>query len=111
MKWILVLVMVSATVLSDLLQSHEMKQAGEQSVSARGLVAVTPYHRAAALADSGNRRECRFVLYVHGAGAKRAAELRGAGIRRSVSCWRLCSRSLCFMNRLARGARPVRWLY
>jgi drug/metabolite transporter (DMT)-like permease len=37
MKWVLVLVMVSATILSDLLQSHEMKQAGEQSVSARGL--------------------------------------------------------------------------
>jgi drug/metabolite transporter (DMT)-like permease len=37
MKWIMVLVMVSATILSDLLQSHEMKQAGEQSVSARGL--------------------------------------------------------------------------
>jgi drug/metabolite transporter (DMT)-like permease len=37
MKWVLVIAMVSATVLSDLLQSHEMKQAGEQSVSARGL--------------------------------------------------------------------------
>src|ERR1022692_515740 len=37
MKWLLVIVMVSATVLSDLLQSYEMKQAGEQSVSARGL--------------------------------------------------------------------------
>ena len=37
MKWVLVAVMVSATVLSDLLQSHEMKRAGEQSVSARGL--------------------------------------------------------------------------
>jgi drug/metabolite transporter (DMT)-like permease len=37
MKWLLVIVMVSATVLSDLLQSHEMKQAGEQSVSAHGL--------------------------------------------------------------------------
>jgi drug/metabolite transporter (DMT)-like permease len=36
-KWILVLVMVSATIVSDLLQSYEMKQAGEQSVSARGL--------------------------------------------------------------------------
>lgn len=29
--------MVAATVLSDLLQSHEMKRAGEQSVGARGL--------------------------------------------------------------------------
>jgi drug/metabolite transporter (DMT)-like permease len=36
MKWTLVMVMVAATVLSDLLQSHEMKRAGEQSVSARG---------------------------------------------------------------------------
>jgi drug/metabolite transporter (DMT)-like permease len=37
MKWLLVAVMVFATVLSDLLQSHEMKRAGEQSMSARGL--------------------------------------------------------------------------
>src|SRR5580658_6404445 len=33
MKWVL----VAATVVSDLLQSHEMKRAGEQSVTARGL--------------------------------------------------------------------------
>jgi drug/metabolite transporter (DMT)-like permease len=37
MKWVLVAVMVSATALNDLLQSHEMKRAGEQSVDARGL--------------------------------------------------------------------------
>jgi len=37
MKWLLVSVTVIATVLSDLAQSHEMKRAGEQSVSARGL--------------------------------------------------------------------------
>ena len=37
MKWLLVALMVAATVLSDLLQSHEMKRAGEQSVGARGL--------------------------------------------------------------------------
>ena len=37
MKWILVAAMVSATVLGDLLQSHEMKRAGEQSVTAHGL--------------------------------------------------------------------------
>jgi len=37
MKWILVAAMVGATVLSDLLQSHEMKRAGEQSVGAKGL--------------------------------------------------------------------------
>jgi drug/metabolite transporter (DMT)-like permease len=37
MKWVLVTTMVLATVLSDLLQSYEMKRAGEQSVSARGL--------------------------------------------------------------------------
>ena len=36
MKWVLVAAMVFATVLGDLLQSHEMKRAGEQSVSARG---------------------------------------------------------------------------
>ena len=36
MKWLLVAAMVVATVFGDLLQSHEMKRAGEQSVSARG---------------------------------------------------------------------------
>ena len=40
MKWVLVAVMVCATVLSDLLQSYEMKRAGEQTVSARGLARV-----------------------------------------------------------------------
>ena len=38
MRWILVAAMVSATVLSDLLQSFEMKRTGEQSVDARGLL-------------------------------------------------------------------------
>ncbi len=37
MKWILLSVIVFATVLSDLLQSYEMKRSGEQSVGARGL--------------------------------------------------------------------------
>jgi uncharacterized membrane protein len=37
-KWILLSVVVLATVLSDLLQSYEMKRSGEQSVDARGLV-------------------------------------------------------------------------
>ena len=38
MKWILLSVIVFATVLSDLLQSYEMKRSGGQSVNARGLV-------------------------------------------------------------------------
>ena len=38
MKWTLVILMVAATVLSDLLQSHEMKLAGAQSVGARGML-------------------------------------------------------------------------
>lgn len=38
MKWLLVFVMVLATVLSDLLQSFEMKRSGEQSVGAHGLM-------------------------------------------------------------------------
>jgi drug/metabolite transporter (DMT)-like permease len=38
MKWLLVALMVVATVLSDLLQSYEMKRAGQQSVGARGLL-------------------------------------------------------------------------
>jgi drug/metabolite transporter (DMT)-like permease len=35
MKWFLVVLMVVATVLSDLLQSYEMKRAGEQVVGAK----------------------------------------------------------------------------
>src|SRR6204780_4085955 len=38
MKWLLVGIMVAATVVSDLLQSYEMKRAGEHSVDARVLV-------------------------------------------------------------------------
>ena len=37
MIWILLIVTVTATTLSDLLQSYEMKRSGEQSVGARGL--------------------------------------------------------------------------
>ncbi len=37
MKWFLLGIVVIATVLSDLLQSHEMKLAGEQSIGARGI--------------------------------------------------------------------------
>jgi drug/metabolite transporter (DMT)-like permease len=37
MTWVLVGIMVAATVLSDLLQSYEMKRAGEQSVGASGM--------------------------------------------------------------------------
>lgn len=37
MKWLLLGIVVSATALSDLLQSYEMKRAGEQSVGARGI--------------------------------------------------------------------------
>ena len=37
MKWVLLSVIVVATVLSDLLQSYEMKRSGEQTVDRRGL--------------------------------------------------------------------------
>ena len=37
MNWLLLGVIVVATVLGDLLQSYEMKRSGEQSVGARGL--------------------------------------------------------------------------
>jgi di/tricarboxylate transporter len=37
MQWVLLGIAVAATVLSGLLQSHEMTHAGEQSVGARGL--------------------------------------------------------------------------
>jgi len=47
MKWLLVGITVVATTLSDLLQSYELKRAGEQSVGARGIVrlARTIVHR------------------------------------------------------------------
>jgi len=38
MRWLLVAVVVTGTVLSDLLQSYEMKRAGAQSVQLRGLM-------------------------------------------------------------------------
>lgn len=37
MRWLLLAIIVCATVLSDILQSYEMKRSGEQSVNARGL--------------------------------------------------------------------------
>jgi drug/metabolite transporter (DMT)-like permease len=37
MKWVLLSIIVICTVVSDLLQSHEMKRSGEQKVNARGL--------------------------------------------------------------------------
>ena len=37
MKWLLLGIVVAATALSDLLQSHELKRAGAQSIGARGL--------------------------------------------------------------------------
>lgn len=37
MRWLLLAIIVLATVASDLLQSYEMKRSGEQSVNARGL--------------------------------------------------------------------------
>ena len=40
MKWLLVAAIVCATVLGDLLQSHQMKAAGEQSVSAHGFARI-----------------------------------------------------------------------
>jgi drug/metabolite transporter (DMT)-like permease len=38
MKWLLLGIVVSSTAMADILQSREMKRAGEQSVGARGLV-------------------------------------------------------------------------
>jgi drug/metabolite transporter (DMT)-like permease len=40
MIWLLLAIMVVCTVAGDLLQSHEMKQAGAQRVNARGLLAL-----------------------------------------------------------------------
>jgi len=37
MKWVLLSIIVVATVFGDLLQSYEMKRSGEQAVDARGL--------------------------------------------------------------------------
>jgi hypothetical protein len=68
MKWILLSIVVTATALSDLLQSHEMKRAGEQSVGA-GPGAVAADDRQAPLSDPLDRLPGDFVLRVHGAGA------------------------------------------
>jgi drug/metabolite transporter (DMT)-like permease len=38
MKWVLLSIVIAATVLSDLLQSYQMKRGGEQSAGARGLM-------------------------------------------------------------------------
>jgi drug/metabolite transporter (DMT)-like permease len=38
MKWLLLFLMITATVASDVLQSREMKLSGAQSISAPGLV-------------------------------------------------------------------------
>jgi drug/metabolite transporter (DMT)-like permease len=38
MKWVLLSIVVAATVASDLLQSYQMKRGGEQTADARGLV-------------------------------------------------------------------------
>lgn len=38
MRWVLVAMMVAATAMSDVLQSYEMKRAGEQSAGAGGLM-------------------------------------------------------------------------
>lgn len=40
MKWILLLLMITATIASDVLQSHEMKRAGAQTVGARGFARI-----------------------------------------------------------------------
>jgi drug/metabolite transporter (DMT)-like permease len=40
MRWVLLGLLVISTVISDLLQSHEMKLAGEQSGNARGLLGI-----------------------------------------------------------------------
>ncbi len=40
MTWLLLGIMVAATVMGDVLQSHEMKLSGAQSVNARGLLAL-----------------------------------------------------------------------
>ena len=37
MKWVLLSIIVVATVMGDLLQSYEMKRSGEQRVNARGV--------------------------------------------------------------------------
>src|SRR5689334_3952225 len=40
MTWLLLSIMVAATVMGDVLQSHEMKQTGAQMVNARGIMAL-----------------------------------------------------------------------
>ncbi len=40
MKWILLSIIVVATVIADLAQSYEMKRSGEQRISAHGLARI-----------------------------------------------------------------------
>jgi drug/metabolite transporter (DMT)-like permease len=43
MIWLLLAVMVTGTVLGDVLQSHEMKRSGAHEPNARGLVALVQH--------------------------------------------------------------------
>jgi drug/metabolite transporter (DMT)-like permease len=40
MTWLLLIIMVVCTVLGDVLQSHQMKQTGQQPIGARGLLSL-----------------------------------------------------------------------
>ena len=80
-KWVLLAVIVAATVLGDLLQSYEMKRSGEQSVDARGLGKLLRLIFPAALFVRGHCLHGDLVFRVHGLSAGCAVKFRGAGVR------------------------------
>ncbi len=81
MKWLLLSIIVFATVLSDLLQSYEMKRSGEQSVNARGLGQTAADDRQPALSVPFHCLHGGVVLCFYGAGANRSAQLCGSSLR------------------------------
>ena len=68
MTWLLLAMVVTATVLSDLLQSYEMKRTGDELVTERSRE-NTGDDRQTALPDSFDPVPGGFVLRLHGTGA------------------------------------------
>ena len=72
MNWLLLAVIVVATVLGDLLQSYEMKRSGEQSVGRARPRPFASRDRQPQVSAARNRLHGGFVFRVHGACPDRA---------------------------------------
>ena len=73
MKWLLLTLMIVATALSDALQSHEMKRAGEQSVGARGLARMLKLIGRRGYLMLAMLLIGRLIFFIHGLGPGGAA--------------------------------------